>query len=177
MKKVKIAFIGVGNMASAIIGGVAEDGISHSDVILFDRHPVKTAPFKTQRYTVASSAVDAAEQADIIVLATQPQSFPELLSELGTAQLDGKCFVSIAAGIKTETAAHRQECYRSDEKQLGQRGRLQAHLSNLFSHGRDNHSARGQDERDHQRHRQLSRVCLSVYKVDNRCSPRAGHRG
>ena len=48
MKKVKIAFIGVGNMASAIIGGVAEDGISHSDVILFDRHPVKTAPFKTQ---------------------------------------------------------------------------------------------------------------------------------
>jgi len=92
MKKVKIAFIGVGNMASAIIGGVAEDGISHSDVILFDRHPVKTAPFKTQGYTVASSAVDAAEQADIIVLATQPQSFPELLSELGTAQLDGKCF-------------------------------------------------------------------------------------
>ncbi len=103
MKKVKIAFIGVGNMASAIIGGVAEDGISHSDVILFDRHPVKTAPFKTQGYTVASSAVNAAEQADIIVLATQPQSFPELLSELGTAQLDGKCFVSIAAGIKTET--------------------------------------------------------------------------
>lgn len=101
MKRVKIAFIGVGNMASAIIGGVAEDGIAHGDVILFDRHAEKAAPFAERGYTVASSAPDAAEQANIIVLATQPQAFPELLAELGTAALDGKCFVSIAAGVTT----------------------------------------------------------------------------
>lgn len=103
MKKVRIAFIGVGNMANAIIGGVSEDGIAPGDVILFDRHPEKIKPYADKGFTAATSASDAAGQADIIVLATQPQSFPDLLSELSTAPIDGKCFVSIAAGVKTES--------------------------------------------------------------------------
>lgn len=103
----KIAFIGVGNMASAIINGITNTGvISFENIVLYDLFPDKCQPFLNQGATFAQSDIHAATLADCIVLAVKPQNFPELLPRL--AQVDGiqnKLIVTIAAGVTVNTVS------------------------------------------------------------------------
>ncbi len=100
----KFAFLGVGNMASAIINGIRE-----KNVCLYDKLPDKVQPFLSCGYTAASSAAEAVVYADYIVLSVKPQNIPELFAEIKDAGIDtaGKIFISIVAGlaIPTITAA------------------------------------------------------------------------
>lgn len=102
----KIAFIGTGHMASAMIRGMLSGKLSvrEEDVILFNRSPEKYANFSDLHVTVASSAVEAVSLADIIVLAVKPQNYAEVLKTVASADLplDRKVFVSVAAGISIE---------------------------------------------------------------------------
>ena len=68
------AFIGVGNMASAIIGGLKEK----YPVVLYDKDVTKYEKYTADCYRAASSASDAVSAADYIVLAVKPQNFPDL---------------------------------------------------------------------------------------------------
>ena len=99
--KNRYAFLGVGNMASAIIRGISADGVSPSDSILYDINSEKCEAFAKEGFAVAKSAAEAVRFADFIVLAVQPQAFPSLIGELRESGVctDGKCFVSIAAGV------------------------------------------------------------------------------
>ncbi len=100
----KIAFIGVGNMASAILGGILNGTgkFAEKDVIIYDKLPEKTDayPFLEK----ADSVSDAVCKADYTVFAVKPQNFPEMLDEIKTSgiSLDGKTFITIAAGISCE---------------------------------------------------------------------------
>lgn len=97
----KYAFLGVGNMASAIIRGISADGVAPSDCILYDVDSAKCNAFAGEGFAVARSAAEAVRFADFTVLAVQPQVFPALIEELRESGVptDGKCFVSIAAGV------------------------------------------------------------------------------
>lgn len=103
--RTKIAFIGVGNMASAIIKGMLspadnKDGFAPSDLILFDTDPDKTVEFCNLGARCASSVEDAAAAADCIMLCVKPQNFPEVLPKLSKApSASDKLYVTIAAGI------------------------------------------------------------------------------
>jgi hypothetical protein len=78
----KIAFIGVGNMAGAILGGIIRSGvIDYAHVVLSDCLPDKCAPYAERGATVASSVAEAARLADCIVLSVKPQNFAEILPE------------------------------------------------------------------------------------------------
>ncbi len=103
----KIAFIGVGNMATAILNGVISCGVlTPAQIILNNRHPEKLEGYRAQGMQVAASAAEAALEADCIFLCVKPQNFPEILSELSTvANAEKKLFVSVAAGITVETIA------------------------------------------------------------------------
>ena len=102
----KFAFIGVGNMANAIIGGIisAKDAfISPSDIILFDRSAEKMAAFAEKGAVVASSLQDAVNMADCVLLCVKPQQFPDVLPLLSECEnVKDKLFITIAAGIKTD---------------------------------------------------------------------------
>ena len=100
-----IAFIGVGNMANAIIGGLLRSGaVDCPHLILTDTFPEKCAPYTRQGATLAPSPAAAAAQADCVVLAVKPQNFPEVLSELAEVEgIRNKLIVTIAAGITVET--------------------------------------------------------------------------
>lgn len=101
----KIAVIGVGNMASAIISGIISakpHEIDGSSLILFNRTPEKAERFRSAGASVAASAEDAVKPAGIVLLAVKPQNIPELLEKLAPLDLDGKVFVSICAGISSE---------------------------------------------------------------------------
>ena len=101
----KIAFIGVGNMANAIIGGLLRSGaVDHPHLILSDKFPEKCNTYTAQGATFATTPIEAAQAADCVVLAVKPQNFPEVLTDLGqVAGIENKLIVTIAAGITSET--------------------------------------------------------------------------
>lgn len=94
-----IGFIGAGNMTSAILGGALRCHVVLPEhVYLSNPHVEKLDPFRAQGVHVTTSNVRVADHADIIVLAVKPQRFDEVLPELA-GHTEGKCVVSIAAGI------------------------------------------------------------------------------
>ncbi|MBR2459799.1 MAG: pyrroline-5-carboxylate reductase [Clostridia bacterium] len=95
----RFAFLGAGNMAAAIIGGM-----KNADITVYDKFPSQYDKFDAS-VKKAPTAAKAVEGTDYIVLSVKPQNFPELLAELresGTPT-DGKVFISIAAGISCES--------------------------------------------------------------------------
>ena len=94
MKKT-IAFIGVGNMATAILKGMTDQ----ENIVLYDKDTTKYAAFSDFGYKTATSPADAVRAADYIVLAVKPQNFSELLASLEGEDFSGKTFISIAAGV------------------------------------------------------------------------------
>ena len=113
----KIAFIGVGNMANAIIGGLLRCGaVDCSHLILCDKLPDKCSEYVQNGAVLASFPAEAVCDADCVVLSVKPQNFPEVLSELsGVDGIGQKLIVTIAAGITVETvktALHRAPVVR-----------------------------------------------------------------
>ena len=101
----RIAFIGVGNMAGANIGGMLKSGaVDHGHLILSDRFPEKCTAYVEKGSVMAASPAEAATSADCIVLSVKPQNFCEILPELATvAGIEKKLIITIAAGISVET--------------------------------------------------------------------------
>ncbi len=93
----KYSFIGVGNMASAIINGMSDD----TPTFLYDKDKTKCERFSSDRFTCVSSASEAVRSADYIVLSVKPQNFDDVLGEIHSSGVDlsSKVFISIAAGI------------------------------------------------------------------------------
>lgn len=98
----KLGFIGVGNMGSAIINGLA----SHDDIELhgFDLNDEKLASLGDSCGLIAQKdAVELVAACDYIVLAVKPQHAESVVKEI-TPELNGdKCFISICAGINQAT--------------------------------------------------------------------------
>lgn len=105
MKNKRIGFIGVGNMAGAIIGGLtalSDGAFSVQDCIaLYDANPEQYTRLKGN-FKIAENIEQLVANSDIVVLAVKPQNYSEVLSEIRGLSLDGKLFVSIAAGISTQ---------------------------------------------------------------------------
>lgn len=96
----KMAVIGVGNMAKAIIGGIRRSDLSVSTFYLYDVNPDQCALFKGDDIKVADSIKVAVREADCVLLSVKPQNFPEILSEISSSGVcEQKLFISIAAGI------------------------------------------------------------------------------
>lgn len=96
-----IAFIGAGNMADALVKGLLHAGcrrerLRASDVEAARRERMRAA----HGISVFADNVEAAGDADVVVLAVKPQHFPDAVPPLA-AVAEGRLFLSIAAGIPT----------------------------------------------------------------------------
>ena len=110
----KIGFIGLGNMATAIIGGlvsegtVLEDGtrLSAADIIGSAKTET-TCHAQAQRFGIATTTSnrEVAEAADVLVLAVKPVFFPEVIEEIREAVRPDALVISIAAGLTLERIA------------------------------------------------------------------------
>ena len=99
-----ISFIGTGNMAFAIIGGLTNPTSSlpvpKSQITLYDTNTAQYDKFEGD-FNIAETINDAMKS-DIIFLAVKPQNYATVLSTVNGTNLDGKIIISIAAGISTE---------------------------------------------------------------------------
>lgn len=95
----KIGFIGMGNMAQAMVAGfVASGGVKGTDVFAFAPNQEKLAAnCKALGITPCRSLKEMAEASDLIFVACKPYQIEDVLGELGTA-IAGKTLVSVAAG-------------------------------------------------------------------------------
>lgn len=96
----KIGFIGLGNMASAIIGGVIKKGVfAPADVVGVDIFPAAGEKARASfGIEVAASDEDVVKAADMIVLAVKPQFYAGTISQIRDAVDDSKLIVTIAPG-------------------------------------------------------------------------------
>jgi pyrroline-5-carboxylate reductase len=97
----KIAFIGAGNMAEALIRGLlANKAVEPSQIVAADVRPERLE-FFTRTFGIRTATDNAAaiRDATIVVLAIKPQQMSEALSALRPSP--SALFISIAAGVTT----------------------------------------------------------------------------
>jgi pyrroline-5-carboxylate reductase len=97
----KIAFIGGGNMANALVRGLIAAGRKPSTISVAEPVGAKRSQLK-RRFRVETSASnrEAVEGARIVVLAVKPQIIQEVLAELAGCVRPAQMILSIAAGVK-----------------------------------------------------------------------------
>ena len=93
-----IAFIGGGNMASAIIGGMIASGWAPSRITVVDPNADQRDRLTAQHGVTTTDEVARAAAADIIVLAVKPQVISAVAKQMD-ADLSDKLILSIAAGV------------------------------------------------------------------------------
>lgn len=99
----KIAFIGAGNMAFAIISGLIKQGINPAQLIATNKSNQQRRE-QLQRLGVAVSQDNrqAVAWADVVILAVKPQMMAEVCAEFADLNLSEKWIISVAAGISVD---------------------------------------------------------------------------
>ena len=100
-----IAFIGGGNMASAIIGGLIQQGLAAAQVLVVE--PFAEARRRLQQqFGVAASeqAGPTLATAGLVVWAVKPQTFKEAAAAV-KPHVAGALHLSVAAGIRSDSIA------------------------------------------------------------------------
>lgn len=96
----KIAFLGGGNMAGALIGGLLAKGYPADSLSVIEvLAPARAVLAERYRVHVSEAADDATFGADTLVLAVKPQDMRKALAPLA-GRLDRQLVISIAAGIR-----------------------------------------------------------------------------
>ncbi len=99
-----IGFIGLGNMAQAIIGGILSEGVaSERDIIGYDpAHAARNMAVEKYNIAMADGNQNVVTQADIIVLAVKPQILKNVIVEIAPYVSEESILISIAPGKTIE---------------------------------------------------------------------------
>ncbi len=95
----KISFIGGGNMARALIGGLLAKGWAASDIHVIDPDAEKRDSLQQDFGVSVGDQLPRAAMADIVVLAVKPQQLRDVAIFLGSL-LQHQLLISIAAGVR-----------------------------------------------------------------------------
>ena len=99
----KIAFVGGGNMATALIGGLIAKGQDPRSISVIEMAPAARERLGAKYPVHVSTAPDAALQgAEVLVLAVKPQDMQHALASLSGFSKE-KLVVSVAAGITLQS--------------------------------------------------------------------------
>lgn len=110
----KLSFIGAGNMATAIIKGIAGGRLAAEyDIYAYDRDTEKLVALQEYGVKNGGSIAGMAADSDLIVLAVKPQNMGEVLPELKERMNRDAVVISIVAGI---SAAYIKEALGFDAK-------------------------------------------------------------
>lgn len=113
----KLGFIGLGNMASAMIGGILKQQAASAEDIIGKARTEATENKIKERFNIqiGESNAQVAARADILFLAVKPIFFPEVIAEIKDALRPGTLIVSIAAG---RTLGYLKEAFGREDCKL-----------------------------------------------------------
>ena len=96
----KIGFIGLGNMGSAMIGGIIRNKVVEpQDIIGADYSKERTGQIVSEhQITAAGSNKEVAREADILVTSVKPQVYETVINDIKDDIKDSTVIVSIAPG-------------------------------------------------------------------------------
>ncbi|MDH6286697.1 MULTISPECIES: pyrroline-5-carboxylate reductase [Rhodococcus] len=100
----RIAVIGGGKIGEALISGLLQAGHAVKDLVVAEQHPARADELAAAYAVRVTTPSDAAEGADVIVMAVKPGDVEAALTEVSKVELDGEreqLLVSLAAGIPT----------------------------------------------------------------------------
>lgn len=101
LKDKKICFVGAGNMANAIVGGLVQKGLPAKNITASAPSQDHLTQIKTSWGVCTSSDnIAAVKQADIVVLSVKPQILKQVCESLVSGLEHRPLIISIAAGIE-----------------------------------------------------------------------------
>ncbi len=95
----KIVFLGGGNMAAALIGGMLERGFAACDVVVIELARERREWLARSFGVGVAADVGGVPGADVVVLAVKPQQMREALAPLA-GRLGDALVISVAAGLR-----------------------------------------------------------------------------
>ena len=100
----KIGFIGGGNMASAIIGGMIEKKVYSSEQVAASGKDKQSLDNLQEKYGIyiTDDNKEIMEKSDIVFLSVKPQVLADVIAEIVPMVKEEQLFVSIAAGKTIE---------------------------------------------------------------------------
>lgn len=99
----KLAFIGAGNMAWAIMQGLLKSGYTPQQIIACNKSNLsRRAELQAVGIATDFTNLQAVENADVIILAVKPQFMAEVCAEFAQLDLSKKWIISVAAGISVQ---------------------------------------------------------------------------
>jgi pyrroline-5-carboxylate reductase len=100
MSKTRIAFIGAGNMAASLIGGLRAKGLEAAHIRASDPGAETRAKVNAEHgIDVFADNAEAIQGADVVVLAVKPQAMKTVCEAIRPSLKPNQLVVSIAAGI------------------------------------------------------------------------------
>ena len=100
----KLGFIGCGNMAKAILGGILKKHLLSPEEVIVSALHEETLENAARTYGVCTTQFNrTAAEADIVFLAVKPQFYEEVISEIRDVVSENQIIVSIAPGKSIET--------------------------------------------------------------------------
>jgi len=107
-----VAFIGAGQMATAMANGLLRKGFPRSVLKAYDVSPEAAVRFEHNVGVKPEASVEKAlEGMEVVILAVKPQKVREALPPIRHIVKD-KLLLSIVAGVKTETLSQLSGCNR-----------------------------------------------------------------
>lgn len=102
MKTQKIGFIGAGNMARSLIGGLISSGVNSNNLFATD-HSEATCDAISEDFSIQTfpSNQTLIDECDVVVFAVKPQVLKTVATSLKAK--DTALYISIAAGITSES--------------------------------------------------------------------------
>jgi len=100
----KIGFIGLGNMANAMISGMLKKEIVQATDIVASAKTQESVKKAVDTFGILSAEnnTEVAAAADVLFLAVKPQMYPDVIHEIRDSIKDGAVIVSIAPGKTIE---------------------------------------------------------------------------
>lgn len=101
----RIAFIGAGNMARSLVGGLLDNGAGPASLIAADPDATQRSAMQQFGVSVTPSNAAASAGATAIVLAVKPQALREVVRSLAPSLQSDQLLISIAAGVPSAAIA------------------------------------------------------------------------
>lgn len=105
MLNVKVAVLGTGKMGGILLQAFLKNNLLHPEQIIATvAHPERALALSTQYgVQVSTDNLEAAREADVILLGVKPIQVPALIEQIRPALNEDKLVVSFAASVKTSS--------------------------------------------------------------------------